>query len=262
MSDFRDPELERLFGRTSGPAPDVNVAFERVKGRVRKAKRRRAAVVGGAACTLLLALGVLVAGRNDPAGSIQPGSEVTGPDDSRLMPDDTTAGTIDEPAPEPTSSTNGSTDDDASGPSITTSPSPSAPATTTPNNSTAPGTTVAGGGATPPQPTVPVTPTTATVPAASAPATPPSTPASSAPGTTSAPVTQTFGGVGGSVTVRMQDGTLTLLGYQAADGFVAEVKQSSGDRVEVRFESDTHRTDARVDLSDGSMVDNFDESER
>ena len=259
MSDFRDPELERLLGGTGGPAPDVNVAYERVKGRVRQAKRRRAAVVGGAACTLLLAMGVLVAGRNDRAGSIQPGGEITAPDDSRLQPDDTT----DDSTPDSTDATTESTTDEVPGPSTT--PSPSAPAGTTPNNSTAPGTTVANVGSTPTQSTVASTPTTATVPVASTPVTTAPTssdPASTAPPATSAPVTQSFDGVGGSVTVRLQDGTLTLLGYQAADGFGAEVKQSSGDRVEVRFESANHRTDARVDLSNGSMVQNFDESER
>ena len=51
MSDFDDPELERILGRSGGPFPDVNLAYQQVQTRVRRAKRRRAAVMGGTACS-------------------------------------------------------------------------------------------------------------------------------------------------------------------------------------------------------------------
>ena len=88
MSDFDDPELERILGRSGGPFPDVNLAYQQVQTRVRRAKRRRAAVMGGTACSLLLALGVLAAVRGGDGRSIQPGgsSELTGPDGSQLQP--------------------------------------------------------------------------------------------------------------------------------------------------------------------------------
>ena len=41
MSDFDDPGLERILGRSGGPFPDVNLAYQQVQARVRRAKRRR-----------------------------------------------------------------------------------------------------------------------------------------------------------------------------------------------------------------------------
>ena len=68
--------------------------------------------------------------------------------------------------------------------------------------------------------------------------------------------------LGGSITVRNDGDTLTLVASTAAAGFTTEVKHSSGGHVEVRFESDAHRTDARVDLVNGTMTNNFTESPR
>jgi hypothetical protein len=62
--------------------------------------------------------------------------------------------------------------------------------------------------------------------------------------------------------VRNDGDTLTLVASTAAAGFTTEVKHSSGGHVEVRFESDAHRTDARVDLVNGTMTNNFTESPR
>ena len=68
--------------------------------------------------------------------------------------------------------------------------------------------------------------------------------------------------LGGSITVRNDGDTLTLVANAAAAGFTTEVRHSSGGHVEVRFESDAHRTDARVDLVNGTMTNNFTESPR
>mgnify|MGYP003379180056 CR=1 FL=1 len=84
MNDFHDPELERLFGRNSGPTPDVDVAYQRVQGRVRQVKRRRAVVVSGAACSLLFAVAVFAGARSDGNNSVQPGGSGTGADGSPL----------------------------------------------------------------------------------------------------------------------------------------------------------------------------------
>ena len=235
MSDFRDPELERLFGRDSGPTPDVDVAYQRVQGRVRQVKRRRAVAVSGAACSLLFAAAVFAGTRSDGGNSVQPGGSDTGVDGSPL----TVSGSSDMSSPTTdeidTATITTITGDDT----VATSPTPSTP-------STSPGAT---SGAAPT--------TAASVPA----------PSSTAPAVTSSvtnlpvpPVTQTFGGVGGSITVQLQNGTVTLVSYNASSGFSVDVQQSSGVRVEVRFESSDRRTDIRVDIVGISMSPEIDEN--
>jgi len=75
-----------------------------------------------------------------------------------------------------------------------------------------------------------------------------------------APVTKVFSGEGGSITVRLQDGALTLVTYSATGGFAVDVHDAGGDRVEVRFESASHRTRIRVDLKGGAMDPAIEES--
>ena len=265
MSDFDDPELERILGRSGGPFPDVNLAYQQVQTRVRRAKRRRAAVMGGTACSLLLALGVLAAVRGGDGRSIQPGgsSELTGPDSSQLQPDHT-AGESHDSSPNATAGSTPSSTGDSSGdgtgptPSITAtrsstgdaSPASSNPAAGSPSNPPpTPATSIA-----PPPTATPTTVGTTTSTTAST--------TTSTTGTPPAPITQTFTGIGGSITVRNDGDTLTLVASTAAAGFTTEVRHSSGGHVEVRFESDAHRTDARVDLVNGTMTNNFTESPR
>ena len=50
-----------------------------------------------------------------------------------------------------------------------------------------------------------------------------------------APVTQTFASTGGSITVTLANGVLSLDGVSAASGYNPEVHDNDGDRVEVRF---------------------------
>lgn len=277
MSDFDDPELERILGRSGGPFPDVNLAYQQVQTRVRRAKRRRAAVMGGTACSLLLALGVLAAVRGGDGRSIQPGgsSELTGPDGSQLQPDHTAGEShVSSPndnqndSPNDTAGSTPSSTGDSSGdgtgptPSITAtrsstgdaSPASSNPAAGSPSNPPpTPATSIA------PPPTA--TPTTVGTTTSTTASTTTST-TTSTTGTPPAPITQTFTGIGGSITVRNDGDTLTLVANAAAAGFTTEVRHSSGGHVEVRFESDAHRTDARVDLVNGTMTNNFTESPR
>ena len=212
MSEFDDPELERLLGRAGGKYPDVNVAYERMLGRVRQARRRRTVVVSGAACGLLFFVAALAAVRTDDSSKIQPADGAT------------IDGSFDASRPDsvPESSTGDTTSTD-----ITTS------------NSTTNGGGTSGSGTT--------TPATAN-----------SSPPTSAP---PSPVTEVFSGQGGSITVRLENGTLELVSVDAAEGFSAEVQETGDDRVEVRFESETHRTDIRVDLEAGAMAPSIEESD-
>ena len=248
MNDFHDPELERLFGRNSGPTPDVDVAYQRVQGRVRQVKRRRAVVVSGAACTLLFAVAVFAGARSGGNNSVQPGGSGTGADGSPLTVADSSdlsvptsdSSSTESTAPDGTTLGTGTVTTVASGGTVVTSPIVPNVSTA----STAPGTT---SGATPT--------TTAAVPSSS-PSTSVPTPSTNPP----ALITETFSGIGGSITVRLQNGSLTLVSYNAASGFTADVQNSSGDRVEVRFESEGQRTDIRVDIAGGSMSPRIDES--
>lgn len=219
MSEFDDPELERLFGRASGSYPDVNVAYERVLGRVRHARRRRTVVVSGAACGLLFFGVVLAAGRTGDSSKLRPGDRAT------------IDGSFDDARPD-------------SVPSVTDS----VPATTTLTHVTTEGSTGNSGGT--------------SGSATTTDATENSDPSSSSPTTAPPPpVTEVFSGEGGSVTVRLQNGTLELVSFDPADGFSAEVQHIADDRVEVRFESDGHRTNIRIDIEDGAMVPSIDEED-
>ncbi|HAP76451.1 MAG TPA: hypothetical protein DCR14_10245 [Acidimicrobiaceae bacterium] len=239
QNNFDDPGMERLLGGASGAFPDVNVAYGHVTRRVRQVKRRRAMVAGSAACIALFA-GVAFAVRDgaqapglQPADTFTDGSTVTvddsNPDDSN--PDD--------------SVTDNSSDDagDSSLPDSApdNSTSNSSGSNSTPN-SASPGTNPTNSAGTTPSSPASSTPTT--------PASTPSTPATTAP---PAPITQTFSGVGGSITVRLENGALTLVGSNAASGFTGEVKVNRGDRIEVIFDNGTHETKIRVDVVGNSM---------
>ncbi len=210
MSEFDDPELERLLGSAGGKYPDVNVAYEQMLGRVRHARRRRTAVLGGTACGLLFFVGAFAAARSDDSSKIQPADRAT------------IDGSFEDsmPGSEPELSTGSTTTTDvATSSSTTNGGGTSGSATTT--NATA----------------TSDSPTTAPPP----------------------PVTEVFSGQGGSITVRLENGTLELLSVDPADGFTAEVQNTEDDRVEVRFQSETHHTDIRVDLEHGAMVASIDE---
>lgn len=212
MSDFNDPELEQLLGRAGGSFPDVNLAYEQVQGRVRHARRRRAVVMSGVACSLLFVTALVAANRLGETEPPQIGDRdtlhATFPDDSS---DTTTRGT--------STDTTGSTTDDSVAQTNNGGTAPRASTPVTPNSNGS------GSG-----------PTTS----------PPTTGAPS-------PITTVFSGEGGSITVRQQNGALSLVSYTAAAGYSVDIQHSGGDRVEVRFESPSHRTRIRVDLTNGAM---------
>jgi hypothetical protein len=68
------------------------------------------------------------------------------------------------------------------------------------------------------------------------------------------PATQTFRSVGGSVTVKLENGALSIVSTQAAAGYSEERHDTGPDRVEVRFTNDTGEWRVRVDLVNGAMV--------
>ena len=126
-----------------------------------------------------------------------------------------------------------------------TQPTPTAPTAVEPTPTAAPVTTS------------PATSTIATLPAAppaTLPAAPPTVPAAE-------PTTETFEGVGGSITVRLTGDTLMLATAPApSPGFTASVDDNGPDRVRVRFERDDQRTEIRVDLANGRLVPRIDEN--
>jgi hypothetical protein len=227
MSDFDDPELRNQLGRLSGPFPDENAAYASVQRRVVRAKRRRAAAwSGGAALSVLVVVAAYALGAQQGDGSLRPA---------------TTGGSIDVGTSSTTSSPTddtGITTSTVSGPVVPTS-GPTSPDTSAPAGA-APGTTGP-----------PATGTPGTVaPGTSAPGDGPSTsPTSQQPG----PVTSTYHGEGGAITVRLQSGALVLVGTAPASGFAVTDQRDDPDRVEVRFRSDTHSTRIRVEIVDGRM---------
>lgn len=248
MSEFDDLDLSRRLRHLAGDDVDLGAANAELSGRVTRAKRRRAVAVGsgGTLAVMLVAVLGVVALRNEPIGTLQPadpgvlddGSTTTGPDISPSTSDVVVTTVV-------------------TGTTVVTVPSP--------------GTTVAG----------PVTPTISTVPTTPRPTVPTSVPGSTAtsivgpgglPGTTTAPTTQTspaettppetsppapttstFAADGGSITVRLENGALTLVGISPNGGFTAETTEAGATRVEVRFESASHESRIRVDVVDGAM---------
>jgi hypothetical protein len=222
MSEFDDPQMERLLGQAGGAHPDVNSAYSRVQGRVRVIRRRRAVVAGTAACVLIAGGALFAAGRG---GS---GRANLGPAAPSTVADTTSVSST---TPESAPTTDGIT-----------------------------GATVAGGGqngesgqggqdAQDTSTTMGEASTT-TAPSTPAPATSAPTATAPAPG----PVTLQYDSVGGSITVKLDNGALSLVSATPAGGFHIDSATDRADRVEVRFRSDTHDSRIRIDLVDGSPV--------
>lgn len=224
MSDddrwLRD-DLHRLAG--SGPDDDVGLAA--VRARSRALRRRRTAAAGAATLAALALVGGLAALRGgEGADELRTADTVTAPDTS--LPSSTAVVT----APQTTGSTPGST----SVPS-----QPGGTTASTPTNS-------------PPQ-TSAGTPSTDT-------STVTSTGTSTGTSTvTTAPVTRTFSSTGGSITVRLAGGALSLVGSSPADGYTAEVEDDRPDRVRVRFRGESRSTRIEVRLVGSEMVPDIDE---
>ena len=199
MSEFDDPQMERLLGRASGAYPDVNTAYSRVQGRVRVIRRRRAVMATTAACVLLAGGALFAAGRGTPGRT-------------NLSPADSSTA-LDTTMPESTLPSSVPTSNDSNGVTSTTAPGGSG------------GTAV----------------TTTTQPGAT----------TTAP---AAPVTKQYVSIGGTITVKLQNGALSLVSSTPTAGFSIDSVTDRADRVEVRFRSDDHDSRIRIDLVGGAMV--------
>ncbi len=98
-------------------------------------------------------------------------------------------------------------------------------------------------------PAVPPTFPATTVPVQPVP--PPTAPPTTAPSAS----TETYDGIGGSITVRLSGGTVALVGDPSpAPGYTTRVDDNGPDRVRVRFERDDARTEIRVEVEGGELV--------
>ena len=215
-----DDELTRALGRSldSIAVGDPDAALARVTARARVVRRRRTAVRAGAALAVAAVVGAVWLGARPP-GSTQ-------------------VDTVDSPsvATAPNPGTDGT--------------SPAAPVTTGPTSTV---TT-----------TVPTSATPSSAPPAASPnpavssGGPAATAATVAP--TAAPTTQspppssgpqTYGGLGGQVTVRVDAGNLVLVSVRPSAGYAVAEQKAEPDDVEVRFEGAAGRTRVRVRLDNG-----------
>jgi hypothetical protein len=81
--------------------------------------------------------------------------------------------------------------------------------------------------------------------------------ATAPPGTVAAtvqPVVRTFSGDGGAIDVSSDGTTLRVVDTRPNDQYTADVRDASGQRVEVRLSSPWHRTTIRVELRNATMT--------
>jgi hypothetical protein len=81
-----------------------------------------------------------------------------------------------------------------------------------------------------------------------------------APPPIAAPEIRTFSAAGGTVTVALRGGNLSLSLATPNAGYAAEVHDSRSDRVEVRFDSGDHESRIEVRVEGGRLVPRVDES--
>ena len=65
---------------------------------------------------------------------------------------------------------------------------------------------------------------------------------------------RTFSGDGGAIDVSSDGTTLHVVSTRPNDRYTADVRDGSGQRIEVRFSSRWHRTTIRVELRNGAMT--------
>jgi hypothetical protein len=105
-------------------------------------------------------------------------------------------------------------------------------------------------------PTVPGTPaqsSAGTVPPVATTVAPPTAAPSSSPTAPPSSGPQTYGGLGGQVTVRVDAGNLVLVSVRPTAGYTVAEQRARPDDVEVRFEGPAGRTRVRIRL-DGGVV--------
>ncbi len=236
MDEFEDSELRSQLQRLGGRGPDDDAAYARVQRRVRVARRRRsAAIMTGVGVVAALGFAAIVFNNRS---------------DSHLSPADSSG--VDSEVTE------------ASNDSRTSEPGESVPETTTPTSTNIVGSTT--------KPTGPAN-TTATVPgqngggATTVPVVIPPVTNPPDPVTTTAPPpstdeTKTGFSLGGTITVRLRAGVLTLLGNPApSEGHTFQVEQNESARIRVRFDADNGYSRIEVAIgSDGHMLVSVDEN--
>jgi hypothetical protein len=266
--EFEDPELSRSLGRMSGAFPDAGAALGQVQSRVKRVRQRRAAAWSSGALVAVVAVGAFALNAQRPAGTQRPASSADLVTSS--LPDDeaTTSSAVSTPAS-----------------TVTTLVDTTIEVTTTPvsvedsavetgddsgNDNGNSGATPGSGAVTPttakPKPKPPVSTTPGTAPA-TAPSINPSS-SNPAPSTSEpdedddddnagsvTPATQTFSGLGGSMTVSIDsDGHLRMLSYSANAGYSAEDIRNGEQQVSIRFRNGNLSTRIRVEVSGGTMV--------
>ncbi len=218
-----DDELTRALGRSLDTIPvgDPDAALARVTARSRIVRRRRAAVRAGAALAVAAVVGAVWLGARPP-GSTQ--VDTVDSPSIATTPSPGTDGTS--PA---TPATTGPTS------TVTTSVATTVPTSATPSSPVVSPSTpaVSSGGP---------APTAATVAPTAAPTTQ-SPPPSSGP--------QTYGGLGGQVTVRVDAGNLVLVSVRPSAGYAVAEQKAETDDIEVRFEGAAGRTRVRIRMQNG-----------
>lgn len=111
------------------------------------------------------------------------------------------------------------------------------------------------------------TPSTSTVPSSSSSTTvpTPTAPTSTAPTSTIAPSpsvpnrTEVVTSAGGTVTVVVSGSSVTLVSAVPAPGFRADIRNSGGDKVDVRFEGGDRESRIELEVSNGSLRSDVDD---
>jgi len=224
-----DDELARILRRSAeaATAGDTDLALARVQKTARIRHRRRVAIRGAAAVAAIgLVAGLWFAVR--PSG-------------------DTRIDTVNSPTqPTPVTAVSPATTGGAS--STSTNPTSATPART-----------IA------PAPTVSSAPSTAPAsrpgPSTSTPNAPSTSSAGQGPTTTAASTSPiTFSGIGGRVTVRVESGSLHLLGATPSAGYVVQESKTGPTDIEVRFDRAGRETRIRVRLDHGVVTHEVSES--
>lgn len=225
MSEFDDPELERMLGRASGAYPDANVAFEVVRGRVRQVKRRRAIVASTAACALLFGAVALAVRGGTADTSLQPGH--TGRDQHDTV---TTARSVDDTATSETEAPDTAMVENTT--MIGSSDSGIVPGA---NGSSGQSGSNSGKGSVNSGKSHPTTTVAAPTPPAPN------------------PMSTTFSSKGGTVEVTLGDDGMVLLNTAPAAGFKVASRDVRGDRIRIEFSNGTSIYEIQLQLNDGKI---------
>lgn len=269
--EFDDPELSRSLGRMSGAFPDAGAALGQVQARVKRVRQRRAAVWSSGALVAVVAVGAIAVNGPRSAGTLRPATSADLVTSS--LPDSSSSTSVAVSVPASTATTVVTTTIDVSTTPVSVDDSviegEDDNSAVTPSSGAVTPTTAKAA----PRPPVSTTP-------GSSPSSSPgsSSPGSSSPGSTNpgssttepddddgdddgddggsfVPATQTFSGIGGSMTVSMDsEGRLRMLSYSANAGYTADDIRNGEQQVGIRFRNGDLTTRIRVEVSGGTMV--------